>query len=132
MPEPASPRHQVITYFVLVFLFSSVFYFLILRAHTLGAGGGLYVISIMWCPALAAGVTLRLNGRKLADLGWNWPRPPYAAMSWFVPLLYASIAYIIVWVGGLGGFPNHDFMQKLVERRACASLRSSRPWFTSC
>ena len=75
MPEPRGSRAQVATYLLLVFAFSSVFYFLVLRAHTLGAGGGLYVVGIMWCPALAAMATLKLNGRPLPELGWKWPQP---------------------------------------------------------
>ena len=116
MTQTRSSRAQAVTYVLLLFLFSSVFYFLILRARTLGAGQGLYVTGIMWCPALAAFTTLRLNGRSLSELGWKWPSSHYAAMSWYVPLLYAAIAYVIVWGLGLGGFPNHEFMQGLVAR----------------
>jgi membrane protease YdiL (CAAX protease family) len=103
-------------YLLFVFLFSSLFYFLILRAHSLGAGGGVYTLGIMWCPALAAFATLKLNGRRPAELGWKWPATRYAAMSWYVPLLYAGIAYLIVWICGFGGFPNHQFMESLVTR----------------
>jgi len=116
MAELKSSSRQVMTYLLLVFAFSSVFYFLILRAHRLGAGGGLYVTGIMWCPALAAAAALKLNGRPLADLGWKWPQARYAALSWFIPLLYAAIAYIVVWSSGLGGVPNHEFMDRLVTR----------------
>jgi uncharacterized protein len=42
------------------------------------------------------------------------PQPKYAFMSWLIPLLYAAISYAIVWAGGMGGFPNHEFMQQLV------------------
>jgi membrane protease YdiL (CAAX protease family) len=114
MLEQRDSRQQVATYLLIVLAFSSVFYFLILKAHTLGAGGGLYVFGIMWCPALAAITTLKLNHRNLADLGWKWPQTRYAVQSWFIPLLYATIAYVIVWSVGLGGFPNHEFMDKLV------------------
>jgi membrane protease YdiL (CAAX protease family) len=99
-----------------VFLFSSVFYLLVLRAHTLGGAGGIYVTGIMWCPALAAFTTLWLNGRKASELGWKWPARQYALMSWYIPLVYAAITYAIVWIGGLGGFPNREFMQGLVGR----------------
>ena len=102
------------TYLLLVFAFSAVFYLLILRSGKLGGAGGQYVVGIMWCPALAAIATLKLNRRSLRDLGWQWPQTKYMVMSWFIPLLYAAIAYVIVWTAGLGGFPNHDFMQKLV------------------
>ena len=116
MAEPRSSRSQVAMYIFFVFLFSSLFYFLILRGHSLTAGGGVYTAGIMWCPALAAFATLRLNGRCPADLGWKWPARKYALMSWYLPLLYAAIAYAIVWLSGLGGFPNHEFMQGLVAR----------------
>jgi len=116
MSEPRVSHRRVAIFLLLVFAFSSVFYFLILRAHKLGAGGGLYVVGIMWCPALAAFATLKLNGRKLSELGWKWPQTKYATMSWFIPLLYATVAYAIVWASGLGGFPNHEFVQHLVSR----------------
>jgi hypothetical protein len=83
-----------------------VFYSLIIRAKHLGAGGGLYVAGIMWCPALPAFATLKLNGRSLSDVGWKWPGTHSALMSWYIPLLYAAIACAIVWLSGLGGFPN--------------------------
>lgn len=116
MPQAKTSRQQVGTYLLLVFLFSSVFYFLILRAHTLRGGGGLYVVGLMWCPALAAMLTLKLNGRQLGALGWAWPTRRYAAMSWYVPLVYAVIAYAIAWISGLGGFPNQEFMGQIAER----------------
>lgn len=116
MSESRPSQRHLWTYLLLVFLYSSVFYFLILHAHKLNASGGLYVVGIMWCPALAAFTTLLLNGRPAADLGWKWPARKYAAMSWYIPLLYAGIAYAIVWISGLGGFPNHEFMQGLVGR----------------
>src|SRR5271170_5045849 len=113
MSEPKGSRRQVLIYLLLVFAFSSVFYSLILRAHKIGAGGGIYVVGLMWCPALAAFATLKINARKLSELGWKWPQTKYATMSWFIPLIYATIAYSVVWLSGLGGFPNHQVMQHL-------------------
>ena len=113
-----SSRRQVVTYLFFVLLFSSVFYFLVLHAQHLRAGAGLYVLGLMWCPMLAATVTLKLNRRSLADLGWKWPATRYALMSWYVPLLYAAIAYTIVWSSGLGGVPNPEFISSAIERMA--------------
>jgi membrane protease YdiL (CAAX protease family) len=101
---------------LLVFAFSSVFYFLVLRGHSLGTGPGLYVFGIMWCPALAGITTLKLNGHDLTELGWKWPGKKYAIESWLIPLLYATIAFVIVWGARLGEFPNHEFMDALVQR----------------
>src|SRR4029453_15374283 len=103
MAKPRGSRAQVAIYLLFLFTFSSIFYFLMLRAHTLGGGGGLYVVGIMWCPALAAMATLNLNARPLSELGWNWPQSRYAAMSWYIPLLYATITYAVVWIGRMGG-----------------------------
>jgi len=116
MAQPKSSWSQIVTYLVLVFAFSSIFYFLTLKAHTLGGGGGLYVLGIMWCPALAGMATLKLNGRNLSELGWKWPATNFAIASWLIPLGYAMVTYVIVWSLGLGGFPNHDFMTQLVRR----------------
>ncbi len=116
MPEKTNSRQQVAIYLLLVFAFSSVFYFLILRAHSLGAGAGLYVLGIMWCPALAGMTTLKLNGGDLRERGWKWPQTTYAIQSWFIPLLYATIRYAIIWCARLGGFPNHEFIELLVVR----------------
>jgi membrane protease YdiL (CAAX protease family) len=109
----ATSRKQIVTYLFLVFLFSSAFYFLILHAGTLGAGGGLYVRGLMWCPALAAFATLALNRRSLSELGWKWGA--YQFQSWWIPLLYTAIAYVIVWAAGLGGFGNPEFMKRAAD-----------------
>jgi uncharacterized protein len=105
-----SSNKQIVTYVLLVLLFSSVFYFLILHAGTLGAGNGLFVRGLMWCPALAAFATLRLYGRRFSDLGWKWGS--YQFQSWRVPLLYTAIAYLIVWTTGLGAFGNPEFTKQ--------------------
>jgi len=116
MAEKGSSARQIAIYLLLVFACSSIFYFLVLRAHSLGAGAGLYVFGLMWCPALAGMATLKLGGRNLGELGWKWPEKKYAIQSWFMPLLYAFISYAIVWCFRLGGFPNHEFMETIAAR----------------
>ena len=114
MAQPSRSRVQVVQYVLLVFLFSSLFYFLVFRSGGLRYGGGFYVLGLMWCPALAGMLTLRLNGRSIADLGWKWGETKYQIQSWYTPLVYASIAYAIVWALGFGGFGNPDFANSLV------------------
>jgi membrane protease YdiL (CAAX protease family) len=114
MPKTGSSRKQVITYLIFLFLFSSVFYVLILRAGTLRSGMGLNVRGLMWCPALAAFATLRLNRRSFSELGWRWIGK-YQWQSWLIPLLYTAIAYVIVWSIGLGSLGNPDFSKQLTQ-----------------
>lgn len=63
----------------------------------------IYVGALMWCPAIAGFLTLKLTGRKIASLPWgigNW-RDNIA--SYLVPVAYVTIAYVIAWSLGLGG-----------------------------
>jgi len=53
MSETKASQRQAMIYLLLTLAFSSVFYFLILRAQDLGAARGLYTVGIMWCPAFA-------------------------------------------------------------------------------
>ncbi|HTQ59808.1 MAG TPA: type II CAAX endopeptidase family protein [Candidatus Solibacter sp.] len=115
MAQPARSRMQVVTYLVIVLAFSSFFYFLILHSGSLGYGRGMYVFGLMWCPALAGMLTLRLNGRSISDLGWKWGETKYQIRSWYIPLLYASIAYAIVWIFHFGAFGNPDFYDSLAK-----------------
>lgn len=116
MAQPRSSRVQIVIYLILVFAFSSLFYFLVLHSGSLGNGRGMYVLGLMWCPALAGMLTLRLNGRSIAELGWKWGETKYQIRSWFIPLLYAAIAYSIVWIAGFGGFGNSEFLDALVKQ----------------
>ena len=114
MAQPARSRVQVAQYVLFVFLFSCFFYFLVWKSGGLGYGRGMYTLGLMWCPALAGMATLRLNGRSIADLGWKWGETKYQIQSWYIPLLYAFIAYAIVWTFGFGGFGNPEFTNSLV------------------
>jgi membrane protease YdiL (CAAX protease family) len=113
--QPARSRLQVLTYLIIVFAFSSFFYFLILHSGSLGNGRGLYVLGLMWCPALAGMLTLRLNGRSISDLGWKWGVTKYQVRSWYIPILYASIAYAIVWIFHFGAFGNPEYYDSLTK-----------------
>jgi membrane protease YdiL (CAAX protease family) len=115
MAQPARSRVQVLTYVVIVLAFSSVFYFLILHSGSLGYGRGLYTLGLMWCPALAGMLTLRLNGRSIADLGWKWGETKYQVRSWYIPLLYSFIAYAIVWIFHFGAFGNPAYYDSLAK-----------------
>lgn len=126
MAQPAHSRVQVLTYLIIVFALSSFFYFLILHSGGLGNGRGMYVLGLMWCPALAGMLTLRLNGRSISELGWKWGETKYQLRSWYIPLLYASIAYAIVWIFRLGAFGNPDYYDSLVK----AMHLGGPPWIS--
>jgi membrane protease YdiL (CAAX protease family) len=114
MSESKGSWRQIIIFLLLLTALSAIFNFLILSSHKLRGAEGLYVMGITWCSGLAAMATLKLSGRKLCELGWRWPQSRYAFISWSIPLIYVTNAYVIIWSSGMGGFPNLDFMQQLV------------------
>ena len=101
----------------LLFLFglSSIFYFLIIHTGKLGSGFGLYVTGMMWCPACAAFITTKILKRKIAGLAWRWGNWRYQLWSYLLPLIYALVAYLIIWLAGWGGFYNHPFADTVAK-----------------
>src|SRR5262249_31930882 len=61
-------------------------------------------------------LTLRLNGRSLSDLGWKWGNGKYPFWSWLTPILYASIAYVIVWTLHFGKFGDPQYLDAVARR----------------
>ena len=68
----------------------------------------IYVGAIMWCPAIAAFITLKIKGRSISSLNWNWGNWKYIKLSYFIPALYAIITYILIWIFGFGGLADEE------------------------
>jgi CAAX protease family protein len=68
----------------------------------------IYVGALMWCPALAAFVTLKMRGRRLDTLPWKWGRWRFNWQGYLIPVFYVSIAYALIWTLGFGGVPNRE------------------------
>lgn len=112
-PSLAQSRKPVILFLILVFALSSIFYTLIISSGHLAGGFGLYVTGLMWCPGIAAVITTIILKRQLSSLGWRWGNAKYVLQSYLIPLLYAFIAYLIIWVMNWGGFYNKEFVNKI-------------------
>ena len=114
--DPKTDRRAVAVYLLLTLALSSVFWFLIIKSGHVGAGGGLYVAALMWCPASAALLTCKILGRDVKSLAWKWGQPRYQVMSYLIPFGYATLTYAIVWLTGLGGFYNQPFVAAVGNR----------------
>jgi uncharacterized protein len=108
---------QILTFICLVFLFSSLPYFLMIHSHHIGTGNGLVVRMIMWCPTAAALVTCALLRINVRTLGWKWRPVRYEALGYLLPLLYAIPVYVVVWIAVPGSFGVAAF-----EKSAASSL----------
>lgn len=115
MSADSTVSRRVGTYLVLTLLLSSIFWFLIIRAGTLSAGGGMFVLGLMWCPGTAAILASLLTGRPISRIGWRWSWR-YAALAYAIPVAYAAVAYGATWALGLGSFPDAAFVARLAPR----------------
>lgn len=126
MQTAADVRKGILTYLVLTFALSSILYYLIISAGTLRAGGGLYVLGLMWCPGTAALLTRLLYQRNLRGMGWRWGRTRYQLWSYLLPLGYAAAVYLPVWLFGLGEL-NLDVAERAVTQ---LGLEPTAPFVT--
>jgi membrane protease YdiL (CAAX protease family) len=62
----------------------------------------------MMTPALAAFITIRIRKRPISSLPWSLKELKYLKLSYITPLIYVSIAYILIWLLGLGDFVNTE------------------------
>lgn len=113
MEHVSNQRCKAITIFLLItFALSSVFYFLIIYTGKISGGNGRYVTGLMWCPGLSAIITSVILKRKISLLGWRWGETRLQIWSYLIPLFYALVAYLIIWLAGFGKFYNDEFVEK--------------------
>ncbi len=100
----SSAKRTLATYLVLTFGLSTIFYTLIIRAGTLGAANGMYVLALMWCPGTAGMLTMLVTTGSLRGMGWKLGNPKWLALAYLVPVAYGCVAYGVVWTAGWGAF----------------------------
>lgn len=118
-----TPKRATFLYLSFTLAFSAVFWALIIWSGHLGMAGGLMVVGLMWCPALAAMASCRTLGRSVRSLAWRWPQARYAWAGYLVPLAYAAIAYGGVWALGLGGW-NATLPGRMAQRFGLTGMPS--------
>lgn len=106
----------ILCYLALTTAFSSFFWTLMIAAGHVGAGKGLYVAGLMWCPAAAALATCYLRPVDFKTLGLRWGGARYALLSYFTPLAYATIGYALIWIFGFGFFPDPSAIAAIAEK----------------
>lgn len=97
-------KKAIITFILLTFALSSIFYFSIISAGSLQAGNGIFTLLLMWCPAAAAIITSLIFYGSIRDFGWKTGKVKYLVLGYIIPVFYCIIAYGIFWLTGLGTF----------------------------
>ncbi len=106
-PQPTT-SHRVLLFLILLFALTAGAFALTLHMPNTP----LTSLLIMWTPALAAFVTSLLTGRSLKEMGWSVRPVKWLAIGWLIPIAYAALAYIPLWLTGLGGVPNPTFLER--------------------
>ncbi len=94
-------KKKVLTYLLLAFALSSIFYYLILSR---GKMSTLPVLGLMWCPGIAGLVTRLIYQGNVRGIGWGWGKTRYQVASYLVPLAGGILVYGVAWLTGLAGF----------------------------
>ena len=94
----------IFIFLVLVFAITSPFHYAIVNLYP----SRIYVGAIMWCPAIAAILTLRIKGRSVSSLNWKWANSNYTQLAYIVPAIYTIITYGLIWIFGLGSLANEE------------------------
>ena len=114
-------RKKILTYLAILVVLSSIFYTLILLAGTLSAGGGIYVLGLMWMPGISALVTQLIYEHSLRGMGWKPGRFKYLLLGYVIPLAYCIVVYGVTWLSGLGGFTDAPILAAVSQYSTHAS-----------
>jgi uncharacterized protein len=102
--EAKRTKFSILVYLVVTFAFSSVFYTAIIRNKSLSADGGLFVLGLMWSPGAAGLLTRLFFQGNLRGHGWGWGKTKYQFASYWIPLVYAAVVYVPLWIAGFSDF----------------------------
>jgi len=96
--------NTIFLFLAIVTLLSSIFHYAIVNLYP----SRIYIGGLMWCPALATFITLKIKGRSIASLHWKWGSWKYIRWSYFVPALYGVLTYVFIWIFGFGELANAE------------------------
>ncbi len=94
----------IFLFLLLLTTLSSIAYYAILKLNP----SSIYVGALMISPALASFITLKIRKRPILNLPWNLKELKYLKLSFFTPILYVSIAYVLIWLFGFGDILNSE------------------------
>jgi uncharacterized protein len=122
---PNRPMRAVSVYVALTIALSSLFWApMIISGHVLGANGS-YAVGLEWCPGSAALLTCAIMRIDLVALGWNVRPWRWQILAYATPLAVCAVAYGIIWITGLGGFPNMKTVADLRDSLGLGRLTTS-------
>ena len=116
----------IFTLLVFLTIMSATFHYAIVNLYP----SSIYIGGLMWCPALAPIVTLKLKRLSISSLKWDWGNWKYISLSYFVPALLVLITYLFIWSFSFGGLPNGQMILDWAEELGLAGIGTLSPTFS--
>lgn len=118
---------SILLFLAIVAASSSLFHWAIVNLYP----SRIYIGALMWCPALAALITMKINGRAVSSLNWNWGNWKYIRWSYFVPALYSLITYSLIWIFGFGGMADEEQILDWAKELSLIGIGTLSPWIAA-
>ncbi len=115
----------IFIFLVITTAISAPFHFAIVNLYP----SRIYVGALMWCTAIAAIITMKLKGRPISSLNWNWADWKYIRLSYFIPALYVLITYLLIWLFGLGDLANEEIVMEWATELGLVGIGTLKPTF---
>lgn len=77
---------------------------------------GIFIGPLMMSPALAAILTLLVQGKPITSMPWGIKDLKYLKMAYFTPVLYITVAYLLLWSFGFGGVFEESTLTKWAKQ----------------
>ena len=84
---------------------------LVIFSSAMFMAGGVLKNLIMLAPGLSALLATIFTDRKFKTFGWKFSFK-YVLLAWSIPILYAALAYTLIWILGIGDVPNPLFIER--------------------
>src|SRR5512134_1521999 len=117
-----SPQKKVTLFLFLTVALSLFSYIPIVRAGTLKVNGGIFVLTLMYSPGLAAILTQLIATRSLRGLGWRLGSARWLGIAYILPVVYTLPVYAFTWLTGLGSLLNPYTFSPLTRQYSSPDL----------
>jgi hypothetical protein len=115
----------IFLFLIIVTILSTPFHLAIVNLYP----SRIYVGALMWCPAIAAIITLKVKGRPISSIHWKWADRKYIRMSYIIPALYVLITYVFIWIFGLGGLSDEEGIMEWATEFGLVGIGTLKPTF---
>ncbi|MDO6742502.1 MULTISPECIES: CPBP family intramembrane glutamic endopeptidase [Polaribacter] len=111
LTERKEAWNTIFIFLAIVTIISSLFHYAIVNLYP----SRIYIGGLMWCPAIATIITLKIKKRSISSLNWNWGNWKYIRLSYFIPALYGLLTYLLIWIFGFGSIANKEVISEWVK-----------------